>query len=89
MSSFIKIRPVGVELFHADGQTYMTKLIVAFRNFVNAPKKHKLLTRHNINKITNSLCIDGNFCSFFESSKKGHYRYQLCRRGQAQRVPGG
>ena len=40
--NFMKIRPVGAELFHADGQahrqTYMTKLIIAFRNFVNAPK---------------------------------------------------
>ena len=35
----MKIRPVGAELFHADGRTYMTKLIVAFRNFANAPKK--------------------------------------------------
>ena len=26
------------ELFHADGQTDTTKLIVAFRNFTNAPK---------------------------------------------------
>jgi hypothetical protein len=33
----MKIRPVGAELFHADGQTDMTKLIVAFRNFANAP----------------------------------------------------
>jgi hypothetical protein len=24
---------------HTDGQTYMTKLVLAFRNFVNAPKK--------------------------------------------------
>jgi hypothetical protein len=29
---------VGVEFFHADGPTYMTKLIVAFRNFSKAPK---------------------------------------------------
>ena len=34
----MKIRPVGAELFHADGRTDMTKLIVAFRNFVDAPK---------------------------------------------------
>ena len=33
------VRPVGAELFHADGQMDMTKLIVAFRNFANAPKK--------------------------------------------------
>jgi hypothetical protein len=37
--SFIKIRPVGAELFHADGETNMTKIIVAFRNFANASKK--------------------------------------------------
>jgi Fe-S-cluster formation regulator IscX/YfhJ len=46
----MKIRPVGAELFHADGQTHrqaegrtvrqtdMKKLIVTFRNFANAPK---------------------------------------------------
>jgi hypothetical protein len=38
----MKIRPVGAELFHADGRTDMTKLIVPFRNFVNAPKKRVL-----------------------------------------------
>jgi hypothetical protein len=38
ISDFIKMRPVGAELFHADGQTDMTKLIVAFRNIANAPK---------------------------------------------------
>jgi len=34
----MNIRPVGAELFHAEGQTYMTKLTVAFRSFVKAPK---------------------------------------------------
>jgi len=42
----MKIRPVGGELFHADGQTGgwrvgetdTTKLIVAFCNFANAYK---------------------------------------------------
>jgi len=34
----MKIRPVGAELLCPDGQTNMTKLIVAFRNFANAPK---------------------------------------------------
>jgi hypothetical protein len=38
MSNFMKIRPVGAELFHADGRTDMKKLIVVFRNFANAPK---------------------------------------------------
>ena len=44
------IRPVGAELFHADeqtdGQIDTTKLIVAFRNFVNAPKNAVVLTKH-------------------------------------------
>ena len=43
----MKIRPVRAELFHEDRRadrgmderTDMTKLIVAFRNFANAPKK--------------------------------------------------
>jgi len=34
----MKTRPVGAELFHADGQTDTTKLIDVFRNFANAPK---------------------------------------------------
>jgi len=36
----MKIRPVAAELFHADGRTDMTKLIVAFLNFVNATNLH-------------------------------------------------
>jgi hypothetical protein len=38
-SNFMKIRRVEAELFHADGRTGITKLIVAARNFANAPKK--------------------------------------------------
>jgi hypothetical protein len=46
ISNFMKIHPVGAELFHADGQTEgqtdrqtdMIKLIVAFHNFANTPK---------------------------------------------------
>jgi hypothetical protein len=40
----MQIRPVGAELFHGDGRTDTTKLIVAFRNFANAPK-----TVYNLN----------------------------------------
>jgi hypothetical protein len=39
-SSFRKIRPVRAVLFYADGRTDMMKLILAFGNFVNAPKMH-------------------------------------------------
>ena len=35
---FLKIRLVEAELFHAGGQTDMTKLTVALRNFANALK---------------------------------------------------
>ena len=39
ISNFIEILPFGGELFHADGQadgqTYVTKLILAFPNFAN------------------------------------------------------
>jgi hypothetical protein len=38
MSNLVELRPVVVALFHADGQTDITKLIDAFRNFANAPK---------------------------------------------------
>jgi len=38
----MKILQVGAELVHADGQTDMTKLIVAFRNFSNAPNKRTI-----------------------------------------------
>jgi hypothetical protein len=46
----MKIRPVGAESFHAggwtDGQTYMTKLIVAFRKFSSVPKKDFIRRRN-------------------------------------------
>ena len=34
----MKIRRVGAELFHWDGRTDMTKLIVTFRNFWSSSK---------------------------------------------------
>jgi hypothetical protein len=43
ISNFMKISPVGAELFHADGRTDkqrdVKKLIAAIHNFANAPKK--------------------------------------------------
>jgi Fe-S-cluster formation regulator IscX/YfhJ len=63
ISNFMKLRSVGDELFHVDGridrqtdrQTDMTKVIVAFRNFVNAPIKS------NTDFRSSSLChIYGN-----------------------------
>jgi hypothetical protein len=31
----MKVCPEGAELFHADGQTDMTKVTIAFHNFMN------------------------------------------------------
>ena len=39
----MKIRPVGPDLYHADGRTDShNEVILAFRNFANAPKTVKL-----------------------------------------------
>jgi hypothetical protein len=44
ISNFMKLRPVGAELFHADRRTVTTKTIVAFRNFSNAPKNYRKIS---------------------------------------------
>jgi len=39
ISNFMKIHPVGAELFNADGRTERhTKLVVTFDKFANSPK---------------------------------------------------
>jgi len=65
----MKIRPLGAELFHADGQTDrqtdMTKLTVVFRNFSKAPTNRVLprsvLTFCTVRTVNNDffpqLCI--------------------------------
>ena len=57
----MKIRPVGAEVFHTGGQTDMTKLMIAFRNFANAPQKQAgireappLLTELHLKEADNS-----------------------------------
>jgi len=39
ISNFMKILPVEVELFHVNGQTDITELRVALRDFAEAPNK--------------------------------------------------
>ena len=50
----MKIRPVEAKWLHADGQTDrqtdMTKLVVTFRNFANAPKNARRV-RVTINAV--------------------------------------
>jgi len=50
ISDFMKIRPVGSELFHADRVTYtfIMEVIVAFRNFENTSKNTSLRHHHAI-----------------------------------------
>jgi hypothetical protein len=57
----MKIRPVGPSYFmRTDGQTDMTKLIVAFRNFANAPNKE-------INILVNKYLSTVKVCEMKES----------------------
>jgi hypothetical protein len=51
----MKILAIGAELFHADGRTDMPKLIVAFRNFANAPKTVHVNDVYNLMHKTISL----------------------------------
>jgi len=53
-----KIRPVGAVLFHADGRTGKTTLIVAFRNFSKAPKNEFRQLIHNIKKTCKKKSTD-------------------------------
>jgi hypothetical protein len=47
ISNFINFSPVGDKLY-VDGQTEMTKLIVAFRNFANTPEHVKALCKADL-----------------------------------------
>ena len=65
MSNFIKIHPVGAELFHVDGQTdgrtdrHMMKLIVAFHNFLNVPRNvlSSIQLTHKLQKLCSFLIL--------------------------------
>jgi len=66
----MKIRPVGAELFHADGRTDrpidMPKLPVVFRNFANAPKKINTYMNYQVKwKLTETYFLLS--VSFFKS----------------------
>jgi hypothetical protein len=63
----MKIRLVGAELFHENGQTHrrtdgqsdrqtdVTKLIVALRNIANAPQKASILENLRANQLENMI----------------------------------
>jgi hypothetical protein len=61
----MEIRPEGAELFRADGQTDMTKLIIAFRNFANASKNSSYLqfyVWHVAKRFAKKLEAQTNVC---------------------------
>jgi hypothetical protein len=55
----MKLSPLGAELFHADRRTDMTKRMVAFRNFADAPKPVVLVADFysKVNSWKNDLFI--------------------------------
>jgi hypothetical protein len=65
----MKIRPVGAELFHVDGQRQkdMMKIIVAFRNFVNAPKR----------RFINEILVSTHVISFHAISIRRHTQLHI------------
>ena len=80
----MKLCPVEAELFHADRwtnrRTDMSKLIVAFRNFVNAPKnEYKVRHVNNIQFILYNtfLCTAINMTSYESTTIKAETRTVL------------
>jgi hypothetical protein len=71
------IRPVGAELFHADGrtngQTDLTKLTVSFRNSANAPKNRK---RCEKTRSPNLICDHGT-CQGLRKTTNSSVRIRL------------
>jgi len=58
----MKIRPLGAELFHADGtegHVDATNLIVPFLNFTNAPKNVYKLIDKFLSYVASMLKLSG------------------------------
>jgi hypothetical protein len=53
----MKIRLVGAESFHVDGQTDMTKLPLALCSFAKAPKKFFVIPAGGINLLAPEFYI--------------------------------
>jgi len=67
-SNFTKIISVAAELFHTDGQTDMTKLTVAFRNFVNEPDNKPVGNTHSHTRLLRLQCMQQNLVHSAEHS---------------------
>jgi hypothetical protein len=77
---FMKIRPVGSELFHGDGRTDVAKLIVAFRNFVFAPKKRNESGR----AVSSVLYLPVRYSYFYTAVTSCRRAVRLREGGDAQ-----
>ena len=75
----MKISPVGAEIFHVDGRTDMTKLIVTFRNDA---KTHK-----NDHKIPNSYVAQRSVCIETLIPKKKLPTSETLKLGRRQACP--
>jgi len=76
ISNFMKIRSLGTYLGHAedrraDGQTYMTKLIVAFSNFVGAYKNAQ-----NVLTTWGTVSFSTRFVLHRVKSVSSHFSYK-------------
>ena len=74
MSYFVQIRPVGVELFHADRRTHTTKLTVAFRNIANTPNNSTFYPHRFYNRYGECL-LRGTSWIFTYKFNSGVYRF--------------
>ena len=98
ISNFMKPRPVGAELLHADRRTDMAKLTVAFRNLANASKMpaalpsfptHYLVTRLIDPRGTSHSChgngifITITTIALFQSNFLNFYIRSACGRSQS------
>jgi len=75
MLNFVKIRQVGAKLIHADrqtdGQTDMTKLIVAVRNFCGCAHEWDTLTKTKVNVLDFKLSPCSKCCVLSSGSFLG------------------
>jgi hypothetical protein len=59
MRNFMKICPVGSDVLHVEGQTDVTKLIVAFRSFAKAPRNVTYPLLHSsMDNCFHSQCVE-------------------------------
>jgi hypothetical protein len=84
----MNVRPVGAELFHVGGQTHITKVIVLFCNFANAPKKSlKICIRKGGGTSEDWLCEMSNCLYTMRHPNNGRmcWRVALCELLQTAR----